>query len=164
MMKNVKTTVKSEFEVMDLEDLFWLSGIQIKFGLKGIELLQIAYIDSILSQFSLQDCNPTILPIDRGTTLTQSNPEDVVKHIKIYQSMIRLIMYLVTGTRPDLTFTISCLSVMFLYSKLVTCGSCKMLSPIYQRNTAPYFAISFSTAMFIARFTDVHYSNYINSR
>jgi hypothetical protein len=49
MMKNVKNTLKSKFEVMDLGDLHWLLEIQIKFGLKGIELSQIAYIDSIIS-------------------------------------------------------------------------------------------------------------------
>jgi hypothetical protein len=70
MMNNIKNTMKSEFEVTDLGDLHWLLGIQIKFGPKGIELLQTAYIDSILSRFGLQDCNPTTLPIDRGTTLT----------------------------------------------------------------------------------------------
>jgi hypothetical protein len=49
MMNNVKNTLKSEFEVTDLGDLHWLLGIQIKFGPKGIDLLQTAYIDSILS-------------------------------------------------------------------------------------------------------------------
>jgi hypothetical protein len=49
MMNNVKNTLKSEFEVTDGGDLQWLLGIQIKFGPKGIELSQTAYIDSILS-------------------------------------------------------------------------------------------------------------------
>jgi hypothetical protein len=107
MMNNVKNTLKSEFEVTNLGDLHWLLGIQIKFGPKGIELSQTTYIDSILSRFGLQDYNPTIRPIDRGTTLARSNPEDVLNDIKTYQSIIGSIMYLVTGTRPDLTFTIS---------------------------------------------------------
>jgi hypothetical protein len=107
MIKNVKNTLKSEFEVTDLGDLHWLFEIQINFGLKGIELSQTAYIDSILSRFSLQDYNLTIHLIDLGTTLTQSNREDVLNHIKTYQSMIGSMMYLVRGTRPDLTFTIS---------------------------------------------------------
>jgi hypothetical protein len=109
-MNNVKNTLKSEFEVMDLGDLHWLLGIQIKFGPKGLELSQTAYIDSILSGLCLQDYNPTILPIDQGTTLTRSNHEDVLKDIKTYQSMIGSIIYLVTGTRPNLTFTISFLA------------------------------------------------------
>jgi hypothetical protein len=93
MMKHVKNILKSEFEVTDLRDLHWLLEIQIEFGLKGRELSQIAYIDSILSQFSLQDYNLTILPIDRSTRLTRSNSEDMLKDIKTYQSMIGSIMY-----------------------------------------------------------------------
>jgi hypothetical protein len=103
MMKNLKKTLKSEFEVMDFDDFHWILEIQIKFGLKGKELSQTAYIDSILLQFSLQDYNPTILQIDQDTTLTQSNLEDVLKDIKTYQSMIGSILYLVTDTRPYLT-------------------------------------------------------------
>jgi hypothetical protein len=109
LMNNVKNTLTSEFEVTDLGDLHWLLGIQNKFGPKGIELSQTAYIDSIGSRFSLQDCNLTILPIDRGTILTRSNPENVFKDIKTYQSMIGSIIYLVTYTRPDLILAISVL-------------------------------------------------------
>jgi hypothetical protein len=69
-MKIIKNTLKSEFEVTNLGDLHWLLGIQIKFGPKGIELSQTANLDSILSRFGLQDYNLSILPIDRGTTLT----------------------------------------------------------------------------------------------
>jgi hypothetical protein len=106
MMKHIKNTLKFKFEVIDLGDLHWLLEIQSKVGPKGIELSQIAYSDSILSRFGLQDCNPTILPIDWSTTLTQSTPDDVLNDIKIYQSIIGSIMYLVTYTRPDLPFVI----------------------------------------------------------
>jgi hypothetical protein len=95
MLKNLKNILKSEFEVTDLGDFHWLLEIQIKFGPKGIELLQTAYIDSILSRYGLQDYNSTILQIDRRTILTQSNLKDVLKDIKTYQSMIGLIIYLV---------------------------------------------------------------------
>jgi hypothetical protein len=64
----------------------------------------------MLSRFTLQDCNPIIHPINRGTTLTQFNPKDVLKDITTYQSRIGSIMYLVTGTQTDLTFTISFLA------------------------------------------------------
>jgi hypothetical protein len=113
MMNNIKNTLKFEFKVMDLGDLHWLLGIQIKFGLKCIELSQTAYIDSVISRFDLQDYNSTILSIDRGTALTRSNPENVLKVIKTFQSMIGSIMYRVTGTRPILTFAISLFSPNF---------------------------------------------------
>jgi hypothetical protein len=110
MMKHVKKALKSEFDVTDLGNLYWLLGIQIKFENKGIELSQSVYIDPILLRFGMTDCNPTVLPIDCNTTLKCSMPNEVVKDIQVYQSMIGSIMYLVTGTRPNLTFAISCLS------------------------------------------------------
>jgi hypothetical protein len=84
LMKNIKTILKSKFEVIDFGDLHLLLGIQIMFGPKGIELLQTAYIDSILSQLSLQDSNSTILPIDQATTLTRSNLDDMLNNTKTY--------------------------------------------------------------------------------
>jgi hypothetical protein len=51
MMNNVKNSLKSKFEDTDLGDHHWLFGIQIKFGPRGIELSETAYIDSILSRF-----------------------------------------------------------------------------------------------------------------
>jgi hypothetical protein len=106
MMKHVKKALKYEFNVTDLGDLHWLLSIQIKFEKKGIELSQTAYIDTILLRFGMTDSNPTILPIDRNTTLKRSMPDEVLKDIQVFQSMIGSIMYLVTGTRPDLTFAI----------------------------------------------------------
>jgi hypothetical protein len=58
----------------------------------------------------MTDYNPTVVPIDCNTTLKRSMLDEVVKDIQVYQSMIGSIMYLVTGTRPNLTFAISCLS------------------------------------------------------
>jgi hypothetical protein len=49
MMKNVKNTLNSKFEITDLGDLHWLLGIQFMVRPKGIEVSQISYINSILS-------------------------------------------------------------------------------------------------------------------
>jgi hypothetical protein len=164
IMKNVKNTQKSEFKVMDLGDIHWLLGIQIKVGPKGIEISQTAYIDSILSQFGLQDCNLTILPIDQCTTATQSNPEDVLKNIKTYQSMIRSIMYLVTSTWPDLTFVIS---VLMQFSSALNKQYLVAVKCYLQYIKATWnltLLFPYSCEIFIARFRDSDYGNCIDSR
>jgi hypothetical protein len=81
MMKHVKKALKFEFDITDLGDLHWLLGIQIKFGKKGIELLQSAYIDTIQLCIGMSDCNPIVLPIDRNTTLKRSMQDEVGKDI-----------------------------------------------------------------------------------
>jgi hypothetical protein len=82
MLKHVKTALKSEFDVTDLGDLHWLLSIYIKFGKKGMELSQLAYIDMIVLRFGMTICNPTVQPIDRNTTLKRSMLDEVVKDIQ----------------------------------------------------------------------------------
>jgi hypothetical protein len=164
MITDVKNTLKSKFEVTDLGDLHWLLGIQIKFGSKGIELSQTAYINSILSRFGLQDCNSTILPIDQGTTLTRSNPEDVLKDIKTYQSIIGPIMYLVTGTQPDLTFAISFLAQFFSAPNKQHIAVVKCCLQYIKGTRHLTLLFPYGGKMFIARFSDTNYDNCIDSR
>jgi hypothetical protein len=164
MMTNDQNTLKSEFEVMDLGDLHWLLEIQIKFGPKGIELWQTAYIDSILSRFGLQDCNLTILPIDRSTTLTRSIPEDVLKDMTTYQSMIGSIMYLVTGTWPDLTFAISFLAQFSSAPNKQHVIAVKCCLRYIKGTQHLTLLFPYSSEMFIAGFSDPDYGNCIDSR
>jgi hypothetical protein len=164
MMNNVKNTLKSEIEVTDLGGLHWLLEIQIKFGPKGIELSQTAYIDSILSRFGLQDYNLFILPIDRGTTLTRSNPDDVLKDIKTYQSIIGSIMYLVTGTRPDLTFPISILTQLSSPPNKQHVAAVKRCLRYIKRTRHLTLLFFHGILMFITRFSDSDYGNCIDSR
>jgi hypothetical protein len=163
MLKNLKNTLKSKFEVTDLGDLHWLLGIQIKFGPKGIELSQTAYIDSILARFGLQDCNPTVLTINRGTTLTRSNLENVLKDIKTSQSMIGSIMYLVTGTYPDITLAISFLAQFFSTPNKQYVGAVKRYLRYIEKIWHLTLLFSYGGEMFIAGFSDSDYGNCIDN-
>jgi hypothetical protein len=164
MMKHVKKALKSEFDITDLSDLHWLLGIQIKFGKKGIELSQSSYIDTILLRFGMTDCNPTVLPIDRNTTLKRSMPDEVVKDIQVYQSMIGSIMYLVTGTRPDLTFAISCLSQFSSAPNKSHVAAVKRCLRYIKgtRNLALVFP--YHDDFYVAGFSDSDYGNCVDTR
>jgi hypothetical protein len=56
-MNNIKNIWNAKLEVIDFGDRYWLMGITV-FGIKGIELLQMAYIDYIFLQFNLLKCAP----------------------------------------------------------------------------------------------------------
>ena len=58
----------------------------------------------------MQDCNPISTPIEPNSKLKAATEEDELTNATMYQQIIRSLMYLVSMTRPDLSFTITFLS------------------------------------------------------
>ena len=76
-----------------------------------ITVSQIGYLNKILQCFGMSQCNPVLLPLDAHHTLQKgSEDEIIVSDMKLYQQIIGLLMYAVTGTRPDLAFAVTFLS------------------------------------------------------
>jgi hypothetical protein len=109
LMTSTKQLLKKEFEVTDMGDLHWLLGMKIEYLEDGIAVSQTAYIHKILQRFGLGQCNPVLLPLDANHAICHGSEEEILD-IKLYQKMIGSLMYTVTGTRPDLAFTITFLS------------------------------------------------------
>jgi len=91
-------------------ELNWLLGIQITFTNDGINLSHTKSIVKILSRFSMHDCNPVSTHINSNKQLKGLEDGDQRTDATAYQQMIGSLMYLVTGTRPDLAYTITHLS------------------------------------------------------
>jgi len=58
----------------------------------------------------MQDCNPVPTPINSNHKLKAIETEDMATDAMAYQQIIGSWMCLVTGTRPDLSYTITHLS------------------------------------------------------
>jgi len=102
--------LKTEFKLNDMGELSWLLGIEITFTDDGITLSQTTFIDKILNHFSMQDCKPVSTPIDSSHQFKAVEDEHERTDATAYQQIIGSLMYLVTGTRPDLAYTITHLS------------------------------------------------------
>jgi len=99
--------LKTEFKVNDMGELNWLLGIQINFTDDGITLSQTTFIDKILNCFSMQDCKLVSTPIDSNHQLKPIEDDNECTDATEYQQVIGSLMYLVTGTRPELGYTIT---------------------------------------------------------
>ena len=110
LMDSTKDLLKLEFQVTDMGDLHWLLGMQIEYFQDHIAISQTAYIDKILHRFGLHDANPVNLPLDANHTLIKGTDDTRIPDTKLYQQMVGSLMYAVTGTRPDLVFTVTLLS------------------------------------------------------
>ena len=62
----------------------------------------------------MHDCKPVSTPIDSNHQLKAIEDEDEHTDATAYQQIIGSLMYLVTGTRPDLAYTITHLSIQLI--------------------------------------------------
>ncbi|UYV77321.1 hypothetical protein LAZ67_15000497 [Cordylochernes scorpioides] len=84
-------------------------SIEIRRTEHGYDLSQSHYINKILRRFGLEECNIVQTPGDRDQNFDEykdSKPVDKT----LYQEMIGSLMYLTTGTRPDISYNVSNLS------------------------------------------------------
>ncbi|UYV76012.1 hypothetical protein LAZ67_13002147, partial [Cordylochernes scorpioides] len=84
-------------------------GIEIKKTEYGFDLSQAHYIDKILKKFALEECNIVQTPGDRDQSFDECQDSKQVDRT-LYQEMIGSLVYLATGTRPDIYFNVSNLS------------------------------------------------------
>jgi len=102
--------LKTAFEISDLGEASFLLGLHITYTSDGIALTQERYIGTILSRFGMENSNTVSIPLPKGITLTKGITEQPKEQVTTYQSMIGSLMYLVTGTRPDLEYMLSFLA------------------------------------------------------
>jgi len=107
LKEKIINVLKTEFKVNDMGELDWLLGIQITFTDDGFTLSQTTFIDTILNHFPLQDWNPISTPSDSNHQWKATNDEDERTDTTAYHQIIGSVMYVVTGTRPDLVYTIT---------------------------------------------------------
>ena len=98
------------FEILDHGEASFLLRLHIAYTSDGISLTQELCISTILSRFAMENSNTVFIPLAKGITLTKGSTEQPNDQVTLYQSMIGFLIDLVTGTRPDLTTTISFLT------------------------------------------------------
>ncbi|KAK2578631.1 hypothetical protein KPH14_003657 [Odynerus spinipes] len=110
VIDEVMEKLKEQFEMVEkkTEKLKFLN-IRIKIKQDGIELSQAEYVDRILENFGLKECNPAKTPLDSQTDLNESKNSEPANKLE-YQSMLGSLMYLSTATRPDISYAVSKLS------------------------------------------------------
>ena len=111
MLHATKTFLSKNFEMKDMGEASYVLGIEIKRdrhkGLLGLS--QRAYIKKILERFSMQDCKPSIAPIQKGDKLSAfQSPRNQLEREQMegcpYASVVGSLMYAQTCTCPDVSF------------------------------------------------------------
>ena len=109
-INNIKSHLSRKFEMKDLGEAKSILGIQITRNKteKKIFISQEEYATEVLSRFSMINSNPISTPMDRaGIPDAKSEPLDPSVP---YRQAIGSLMYLMISTRPDIAYSIRCLS------------------------------------------------------
>ena len=103
-LKEVKDNLSSKFQMKDLGRLSCFLCIKFTFSDNTITMDQVKYIDRILKRFQMESCKPRATPSELGVNkISTENPEDFADK-KLYQEIVGSLIYVMTSTRPDLSF------------------------------------------------------------
>ena len=102
-LSNVKKMLMSEFKMKDLGKLNHFIGIDFHITQGYVKMNQNKYIGRVLERFDMSNCKPRATPCELKKDL--SNNSDPVDSRK-YREIIGSLIYLMTCTRPDLSYTV----------------------------------------------------------
>ena len=107
-INELQKQLQTKIEISDLGDASFFLGMKINRDRrnKTLQLSQKKYINDLLVKFNITDeksvYSSTVQEIRFEKNTDQANADD----IKLYQQQIELLMYLITATKPDLTFSV----------------------------------------------------------
>jgi len=110
-IEQLKINISQNFEIKDLGDIKHCLGIEFTKKDDRITMHQRGYTIDILNRFGMMESNPVCTPMDINQKLTRPNTTSTTMTSKFpYRELIGALMYLAVSTRPDIAFTVSCLS------------------------------------------------------
>ena len=105
-MEEFKTSMKSQFRMKDLGAITSFLGIDFKQSQGEIKINQSRFILKILEIFGMTDCKPRSTPCEQRFESTGVQMSEGRQYREIVGSLI----YIMTCTRPDLSWIVSKLS------------------------------------------------------
>nr|XP_027239597.1 uncharacterized protein LOC113830591 [Penaeus vannamei] len=94
----------------DLGKLNWFLGMSFVSGKDNIEVNQTKYVEKILDSFNMSDCYARNIPCDPSIVNTSTVESDELANATLYREIVGSLIYIMTGTRPDLCYVVTKLS------------------------------------------------------
>lgn len=110
-IKSVKSVLGDNFDMKDLGIVKDYLGIEVKRDVENLELSQMKYLVRVLDRFGMSHCKPMSTPMDKNINVREFvEPCNDVVQENMCRQITGCLMYAVSGTRPDLCYSVSLLS------------------------------------------------------
>ena len=117
LINDIQEKIRHIFKITLLGPISWLLGIEVTCDRESHTLIlsQKTYIDSLLQKFNMKKCKLVSIPLDSSIQLSRdqcpTTPEETTEMKKfLYQELIGGLIWLTTGSWPDLAFAVQSLS------------------------------------------------------
>ena len=110
-IKHVKKSLEQNFKMKDLGIVSHFLGIQFEITDDEISISQSKYIETLLDRFGMQNCKPSHTPCEMKPCNHDHNCEMLDdEQLQMYKQIVGALIYIMTATRPDISYTITKLS------------------------------------------------------
>jgi hypothetical protein len=172
MILDFKKEISNKFKTKDLGDLRYILGITIERNQDRILINQKNYIEKLIDRFkNLKDSKELDIPLQPNHKLT-SDLNDETEELRnlidptIYRQAIGSLIYLMTCTRPDISYSVSTLSRFMQEPRELHWRFLKRLLR-YVKTTSEYslvYSRSTPTETKIIGYTDSDYAGSVEDR
>ena len=107
LLNEIKELLKNRFKMKDLGPLKYFLGIEFTQVKGSIKLAQSHYTKKLLTKFGMIDAKPRSTPCEPKPDIVNGDSQPL--HVK-YREVVGSLIYLMTCTRPDLSWTVTRLS------------------------------------------------------
>jgi len=116
LLQKTKQQLSLEFDMIDLGPVTksTILGLEITYqqDIGHLKISQSKYINSLLSKFKMESCNPVTTPMETGIKLTKDDsPTTQEEQNKMknfpYKTLVGSLLHLSLNTRPDISFSTS---------------------------------------------------------
>ena len=107
-LKKFKQGLCRKFDVKDLGKLHHFLGMKVvQDEVSGdVWIGQPGYVGKVLNRFGMQEAKSIVTPVDTSNKLVKAAEDDEEFDRAVYQSAVGSLLYLSTGTRPDISFAV----------------------------------------------------------
>ena len=107
-----KENISKAFAMDDRGEISYILGMEVKRdrAKKVLTISQKAYLESVLTRFGMQNCNPVSTPLETGKRFERCGEDEETVDLKLYQAAIGSLNYAAIATRPDLSLVVGQLS------------------------------------------------------
>ena len=107
LLKCTKQMLSNSFKMKDLGTINKFLGIEFSVTEDGsITMSQKEYAERVLERFKMCKCNPRSYPMSESYCKDVDETEKF-KDVRLYQELVGCLIYMMTSTRPDLSYSVS---------------------------------------------------------